>query len=135
MGNIADSPHGIAAHFATGARTQGRRRTAQIHLREVEDGYWTRLRLYTEHSPNGQFTTYLSFDHHKERRDGGESVRIKIATTTSTVIGREDCPGRYSEKRLIAAYDRAAAVLLADPAPIDALLRANDPEYQKGPTP
>jgi hypothetical protein len=133
MGNIADSPKAIASHFASGARTVGHRRTAQIHLRDAGDGYWTRLRLYTIKNMD-RFVTYLTFDEHKER-ENGESVRIRVGAETFKVIAAEDVPGRYSEKRLIAAFDRAAASLLADPTPIATVLTANDPHFRKEPTP
>lgn len=120
--NIADSPSGIAAHLAKSAHTSNRRRSSHIHLREADDGFWTRVSLTTTKA-HGWFTTRLSFDLHKEH-EHGEAVRMKIGAP-SIIVARQDGPGRYSDKRLAEAFDAAAAQLTANPNLIAQLLEAN----------
>jgi hypothetical protein len=122
--NIADSPDGLASFFArpTSGRTEYGQRVSGIHLRELPDGYWTRLRLVTERhgkGPHKEFLTTLVFDHHREH-ETGEQTRAVLGASFP-VLSRP-AEGRISPDALEAHHAEAAAVLVAYPEGIAHLL-------------
>lgn len=114
--NIADSPSGIASHLAApqAARTDKGVRTSQIHLRDVGDGYWTRVRLTTVRL-NREFVSTLLLDHHKE--DGDLSRPI-----TSCAVTTSDAGGAISPYLFEKAHEEAAQLLVRYPEAIAHLL-------------
>jgi hypothetical protein len=122
--NIADSPDAIASFFARpgSARTEYGQRVSGLHLRELPDGYWTRLRLVTERHGRGgdkEFLSTVVFDHHRDH-ETGEQVRAVLGA--SFPLLSRPAAGRISPAALEAHHAEAAAVLVAYPEAIAYLL-------------
>jgi hypothetical protein len=133
--NIADSPAAIAAFFTrpASARTEYGQRVGAIHLRELSDGYWTRLMLVTERHGRGEakeFLTTLVFDHHREH-DTGEQTRT-VPGATAPILSAP-AAGRISPAALEAHHAEAAALLVAYPEAIAYLLARHAGDSYRGP--
>jgi hypothetical protein len=120
-GNIADSPTGIAAHLASpqSATFDNGRRVSQLHLRDVGDGYWTRVRLVTVRE-HGWFESHLTLDHHRTPPHGQEDARAVEGATFP--VRSVAAPSAFTTRQLAAAHASAAAILVAYPEAIAHLL-------------
>lgn len=133
--NIADSPSAIAEFFTrpASARTEYGQRVGALHLRELSDGYWTRVRLVTERhgrGPDKEFLSTLVFDHHREHERGEQSRSVRGA---SAAILSAPAAGRISAAALEAHHAEAAAFLVAYPESIAYLLARHAGDSYRGP--
>lgn len=133
--NLADSPEGIAAFFARpeSARTEYGQRVGALHLRELPDGYWTRLRLVTERHGRGgdkEFLTTFLLDHHRVH---GTGEQVREVSGASFPVLSSPAAGRISAAAMEAHHAEAAAVLVSYPEAVAHLLSRHAGETYRGP--